>query len=77
MDNYISLSPNPAKDFLNVSIQDVKNVKSIGIYNMLGQLLQITTSPNKSINVSNLKTGNYIIKLNTDKGEISKKFIKE
>ena len=77
LDNYVSLSPNPAKDILNIAIQDNENVKSIGIYNMLGQLVQITTSPRNLINVSHLNTGNYIIKLNTDKGEISKKFIKE
>ena len=44
---------------------------------MLGQLVQVITNPSKSINVSDLKTGNYIIKLKTEKGEISKKFIKE
>ena len=77
LDNYISLSPNPAKDLLNITSQDFENVKSISIYNMLGKLIQTTANPNKSINVSHLRTGNYIIKLITEKGEISKKFIKE
>lgn len=76
-DNYLNLSPNPAKDILNLNIQDFENIKSIAIYNMLGQLVQITTSPRDSINVSDLKTGNYIIKLHTEKGQISGKFIKE
>ncbi|WP_367178939.1 T9SS type A sorting domain-containing protein [Flavobacterium sp.] len=44
---------------------------------MLGQLIQITTNPTNSINISDLKTGNYIIKLHTEKGEVCKKFIKE
>jgi len=77
LDNYVSLSPNPAKDILNINVQDEVNIKSIAIYNMLGQLVQITTSPTNSINVSDLKTGNYIIKLYTEKGEVSRKFIKE
>ncbi|WP_298140221.1 T9SS type A sorting domain-containing protein [Flavobacterium sp.] len=77
LDNYLSLSPNPAKDILNINIQDEVNIKSIAIYNMLGQLIQITTNPTNSINISDLKTGNYIIKLHTEKGEISGKFIKE
>jgi hypothetical protein len=77
LDNYLSLSPNPAKDILNLNIQDFENIQSISIYNMLGQLVQITTNPSNSINVADLKTGNYIIKLHTEKGEISGKFIKE
>lgn len=76
-ENYISLSPNPAKDILNLNVQDFENIQSISIYNMLGQLVQIITSPSNSINVSDLKTGNYIIKLHTEKGEIKNKFIKE
>jgi hypothetical protein len=77
LDNYLSLSPNPAKDILNLNFQDFENIRSINIYNMLGQLVQITTNPSNSINVADLKTGNYIIKLHTEKGEISGKFIKE
>ncbi|WP_396142879.1 leucine-rich repeat domain-containing protein [Flavobacterium sp.] len=77
LDNYVSLSPNPAKDILNLNVQDEVNIKSIAIYNMLGQLVQITTSPTNSINISDLKAGNYIIKLQTEKGEIIRKFIKE
>ena len=77
LDNYLSLSPNPAKDILNLNFQDFENIQSISIYNMLGQLVQITTNPSNSINVADLKTGNYIIKLHTEQGEISGKFIKE
>jgi bifunctional DNase/RNase len=77
LDNYISLSPNPAKDILNINVQDKVNIKSIAIYNMLGQLVQITTSPINSINISDLKSGNYVVKLYIEKGEIIRKFIKE
>lgn len=76
-ENYVSLSPNPAKDILNINVQDKVNIKSIAIYNMLGQLVQIITNPSNSINVSDLKAGNYVIKLYIEKGEISGKFIKE
>lgn len=77
LDNYLSLSPNPAKDILNLNFQDFENIQSISIYNILGQLVQITTNLSNSINVADLKTGNYIIKLHTEQGEISGKFIKE
>ncbi|HWR93821.1 MAG TPA: T9SS type A sorting domain-containing protein, partial [Flavobacterium sp.] len=77
LDNFVTLSPNPAKEVLNITLQEAENVKSISIYNLLGQLVQITTSPDKTIDVSSLKNGNYIIQFNTEKGEINKKFIKE
>ncbi|WP_298397684.1 T9SS type A sorting domain-containing protein [Flavobacterium sp.] len=76
-ENYVSLAPSPAKDILNITIQKEVSIKSISIYNMLGQLVQIITNPSNSINVSDLETGNYIIKLQTENGEIIRKFIKE
>jgi hypothetical protein len=39
--------------------------------------VQTTTNPEKTIDVSGLKTGNYIIKVTTDKGVSSSKFVKE
>jgi hypothetical protein len=60
---------------------DVKKqikLSSISIYNTLGQ--QILVIPNaqhtKQVDVSNLKTGNYFIKMNTNKGISNAKFIK-
>lgn len=76
-ENYVSIAPNPAKDVLNITIQKEVGIKSIAIYNMLGQLVQIITNPTNSINVSDLETGNYIVKLYSEKGEIIRKFIKE
>ena len=54
-------------------------VKSINIYNMLGQM--VIAIPNaesvSTIDVSDLKTGTYFIKVNTDKGSANATFIKE
>ncbi len=53
-------------------------VNSIAIYNTLGQL--VIAIPNaqsvSTIDVSSLKTGNYFIKMTTDKGTSNTKFIK-
>ena len=77
-DNYISINPNPANDILNVTSKDIE-VSSISIYNNLGQLVQVipNAKETKTIDVSQLKSGNYFIKVVSDKGMSSSKFIKE
>lgn len=74
-DNAISVYPNPASNTLNIQLKENTAIQSIRIYNMLGQLVLANT--NKIINVSGLKTGTYFIKIISDKGTASSKFIKE
>lgn len=72
-----SLSPVPAKDSLTITAKQNVAVSFVSIYNMLGQLVKVITSPTETIDVSGLKTGNYFIKIITDKGTSTEKFIKE
>ncbi|MES2747744.1 MAG: T9SS type A sorting domain-containing protein [Bacteroidota bacterium] len=75
--NYFTLAPNPAKDILNIQSSQTIEIKSLSIYNTLGQLVLIITEPSNAIDVSNLKTGSYFIKVNSDKGTSSSNFLKE
>lgn len=77
LDNNIGISPIPTKDTLTISIQNSEKINSISIYNMLGQVIQTIIGTNNTINVSELKAGDYIIKIATEKGTISRKIIKE
>ncbi|MEO5775767.1 MAG: T9SS type A sorting domain-containing protein [Flavobacterium sp.] len=72
-----SLSPVPAKNVLNIAAKQSVIISSVTIYNMLGQLIQVNVNPNETIDVSGLKTGSYFIKIISDKGIFSSKFIKE
>ncbi len=74
---YFNLYPNPAKNILNIETKNDIVISSLSIYNTLGQLVQVITSPNKTIDVSELKTGNYFVKIVSDKGTSSSKFVKE
>jgi Leucine-rich repeat (LRR) protein len=76
--NYFSVYPNPVHDVLNISAKESIEVSSINIYNTLGQLvLVIPNAQNtKTVDVSALTTGNYFIKINSDKGTSNTKFIK-
>ena len=73
----VAFYPNPVKDVLNVSLKGNTVVKSLYIYNVLGQLLQTCTNPSETIDVSGLKAGSYLVKIVSDKGTASSKFIKE
>jgi hypothetical protein len=77
--NYFTLYPNPAKSVLNISAKETIEVQSISIYNTLGQLVLVVPNAEKvsKMDVSSLKTGNYFIKINSDKGSSNTRFIKE
>ena len=75
--NVFTLSPVPAKNLVTISTKQKAVLSSISIYNVLGQLVQVNTNPSETIDVSGLKSGNYVIKIVSDKGTASSKFIKE
>ena len=72
----IVLYPNPTKDILNVNLAN-KNVTSVSIYNNLGQLVLSVIQPKSTLNVSELKTGTYFMKLNFENKTETVTFIKE
>jgi len=72
-----TLSPVPAKNNLTITTKQAVTISSVSIYNTLGQLVQVITHPNETLDVSNLKTGTYFIKVLSDKGTATGKFIKE
>lgn len=73
-----SLYPNPANE--TISIKSNINEKShLSIYNSLGVLCYetILNEPEVTINVLSLKSGVYFIKIETNKGLLNQKFVKE
>lgn len=69
----VSVYPNPASDILN--IQTTESITNVTAYNIAGQkVLQVST---QTINVSSLKTGVYILKVETTKGSATLKFVKK
>ena len=72
-----SLSPVPAKNSLTISTKQTVVVSSVSIYNTLGQLVQVHTNPNETIDVSSLQSGSYFVRITSDKGSANGKFLKE
>ena len=77
--NYFTLYPNPVKDVLNITATQSVEIQSLAIYDILGQL--VIAVPNaksvSTIDVSKLRTGNYFVKVKSDKGSSNMKFIKQ
>ncbi len=74
---YFTLYPNPAKDVLNIQSKQNVAINSVEIYNQLGQIVIATTNAINSIDVANLASGAYFVKVNTEKGSANAKFVKE
>jgi len=69
-----SMYPNPTNGILNIKIDE--NIKLVEIFNLQGQ--KIITSKNKNLNIKQLNTGIYLVKITTDKNLIGiKKIIKK
>lgn len=77
--NYFTLYPNPASEVLNINAVQNIAIQSLAVYDVLGQL--VLAVPNaksvSAIDVSRLKSGNYFIKVKSDKGSSNIKFIKK
>ena len=77
--NNVSIYPNPVKDRLYIETES--EIEDIVVFNIYGksQNLRISESQNLSISidVSNLNSGVYFVKINTANGNIVKRFVKE
>lgn len=82
LQNQITLSPNPAKEFINVQCtMDYESLEGaeIEVLDIYGKLLQMIkmTSETTQINVSGLAGGVYFVRVNTGQGYVTKRFVKE
>jgi hypothetical protein len=74
--NDVSVYPNPANNILNVNIPSSLELSSANLYDVLGRNTGVAVA-NGEMNVSNLSSGVYILKLETSAGSLSKKVIIE
>jgi hypothetical protein len=75
----ITIYPNPAGDVLNIRQKNGVAASSIGIYNALGQRV-MTISGNHvevAVDISRLDSGVYFLRISSDKGISTSRFIKQ
>ncbi|MBN2668688.1 MAG: T9SS type A sorting domain-containing protein [Bacteroidales bacterium] len=67
--------PNPAVDKIN--IQTEETINSILIYDLTGKVLLAVQDDNNTLDISNLNSGLYFVKVTNRKGSTIQKFLKE
>lgn len=79
LNNSITLYPNPTNNILNIMVKDSNLPTAYTIYNTLGQTVKqnaVNSSNDLAINVQNLTTGIYFIKLDKNGSSQTLRFIK-
>lgn len=67
--NNIRVYPNPTNGLVNIQLADGETVKNTVVYNMTGQKVNESASP--EIDLSHLSNGVYILKVETGSGAVS------
>lgn len=75
--NGFTVYPNPAINTITIQAKDTSVIENIKIYNMLGQMIISENKASRGINISHLKSGSYILEINSDKGRTVKNIIKQ
>jgi hypothetical protein len=77
--DYFTQYPNPTNEFLNLKMKKQVDVESVIIFNLLGQEVKKVPFENNhiKIDVSNLESGHYFIKILTSQKEFFTSFIRK
>jgi aminopeptidase N len=74
LSNSISVSPNPASNQIDIKIPSSVGLKSVSVYNSIGQ--KVLESNSGTLFVTSLSSGIYALSIETSEGTFHKKFIK-
>ena len=72
----VLIKPNPVEGILNIEVPVRKKIKMVSIHDVLGNVI-LKKANSIRFDVSGLKTGIYLINIETDKGIYKKKFLKK
>lgn len=70
----IKIFPNPSQDYINILAKS--DLEKIEVFDLSGKQIKISYL-NKKVDIQNLPIGNYIMKINTQKGISTLKFTKK
>lgn len=64
----ISIYPNPTGDLIKIKLDESEVLNQIQLYNVLGELILSEKTSNPQLNVQNITSGCYLVKVNTSQG---------
>jgi hypothetical protein len=79
LENSVVLFPNPAREYVDIRIDGDVNVTNMEIFDVYGKLINtvnVIDNPTR-INVNGLADGMYFVRVTTDKGMVTKTFVKK
>ena len=79
--NTVSIYPNPATNYLHIEGLQSSNLK-LTVVDFAGNValsvqLSAFSSSSYNLNITSLKQGNYLLKIETNDGLVTKQFVKE
>ena len=79
LEDAVRVFPNPAQGLLYVELKDDYQGEQVSMYNSLGEKVLQQTLPQQlnKIELTDLPAGIYLLKVNTERGEISKRVVLE
>lgn len=72
----LRLKNNPVKDVLRFDINNTVKINSVAIYDISGRMVLRHFSNAASIDLNQLESGIFLVSIETNKGNVTKKFIK-
>jgi hypothetical protein len=74
-----TISPNPAKNTLNIKLSAKKSDLRLEVFDVLGKRVYkgAITQLESSVNVSNWKSGVYLVRVSNNETTYTKRFIKQ
>jgi len=73
----LTVYPNPATSQLTLQLQSRQVIENVSIMDVTGKTVKTIITNNNTIDVSNLVKGIYFLQVQTEKGIVNSKFIKE
>jgi len=73
--NAFNVYPNPANDVINITNNSEEPITSIQLFNILGERIYFSDKFQKTINISKLDAGLYLLEIRSKAGNITKKII--
>ena len=77
VNNKVSIYPNPSNSLININVEDGISITKLTIYNNLGIIASKYSLSERILEIGELPSGVYVLKIETDKGTVSKKIIKK
>lgn len=75
LENTLLIYPNPVQDILNITTDE--KIEQVQVVNLSGKILLTVAEGNTAIDVGHLKSGVYLVKIQTAKNSFIRKFEKE